>query len=151
MAWGIRWWLVVDFDKVEVEVERQFETVGQFHFIVAFVAVYFHNRGFGPVLFYIGGNLGRNDGGGNGAVLAIDFFPVAVFVEFDFCAAGEDHFIGAFEEFPFVFGVGHFFIGEVLLDEGLCILRQLVDGNHAVVVGFGGDCTQREQDGGKNH
>ena len=35
--------LVVDFDKIEIQVECQFETIGQFHFVITFVSVDFYN------------------------------------------------------------------------------------------------------------
>ena len=139
--------LVVDLDKIEIQVECQFEAVGQFHFVITFIPVYFYDRCIRVVLFYIRCNLLWNDSCGNRRIFAVDFFPISVFEEFDFSTVGKYDFVFAVEKFPFEFGVCHFLIGEMLFYKLLRLLGQLVYGNHAVVVGFCGENTQREQDG----
>ena len=64
--------LVVDVDQVELQVEGQFQAVGQLHFVVAAVAVDLPDGSLGIEFLGFLGDLRRNDALGNACIAAID-------------------------------------------------------------------------------
>ncbi len=80
---------------------------------------------------------------------ALDLFPIALAVEFDLAAVGEDHFVALLQEFRLLFCQGNRAVREVPFDESLCRLGQAARLNGAVVVGVGDGRNEEEEAGQK--
>ena len=99
--------------------------------------------------FHVFENRRGDDGGRYCGGFALDLFPIALAVEFDLAAVGEDHFVALLHEFRLLFGQGDRAVREVPFDESLCRLGQAARLNGAVVVGVGDGRNEEEEAGQK--
>ena len=134
---------VVDVGDDEVGVEFDFEAVVQFDFPAEALFFDFGDDGAGVEGQDLVLDLGGDEGGGDGGEAAIDLLPFARLEEFDFFAVGVDDL----EVVPIFLEQERGLFREVLGQELLGDLGELVEGDDAVVLGFGAEAQQEPENG----
>ena len=124
---------VVDFDKLALLVELQFETVGQFKFVALTVALDFAHFCRRPSFADGGKNLFRDVLVCNGFRVAADFLPFALAVEFDNQSIGEMHIVGRVDKVRILGYERNLKRREIRLDEGLGSRRKLLIVDRSVI------------------
>ena len=132
-------YLVVEFDDLEVAVVLELEAIAELDAVAAAVLIDLGDGCAGECGVDIGCDLSGDEGGRNLAGLAFDVAPVAFLIEFYLVTIGVHDFVVV----PVGGDYEGYFIGEVLLQHGLCGSGQTVEGDHLVVVGHEG---QRKTD-----
>ena len=126
--------LVVDVGEAEFCVELQLLTVGEFQLVAVAVALNLENLRAREQFVDFRLNLFRDKICWNR--IAFHLSPIAVVVELQLGAVGENHVIAADEQACILLGNHNFLRSEILLYEHLRRLRQLCSVDNLVVVGL---------------